>query len=359
MSRLPPPVAEVRGALRTFLAERLDTGDLRPGDLVLAACSGGADSVALASQLGFLAPRMGVRGGLVTVDHQMQPGSGEQAEQVVAVGAELGLDPVVIAPAGADHREGGGGPETTAREVRYAALARAREQHGARAVLLAHTMEDQAETVLLGLARGAGTRAAAGMAPQRGRYWRPLLAVRRAHTEAACRELDLPVWQDPTNRADGPWRTAAGEALPRAALRHRVLPELSRALGQDVIPALARTGGLLREDADLLEALTREHAHLIDVPGTGAPEAVPGAVAAADVDALAELAPPLRRRVLRELLLAAGAPEGQVNLGHARAVEALVTAWRGQRGISVPGGLRAVRSCGRLYIVTPTPQERT
>src|SRR5699024_9919901 len=125
----------------------------------------------------------------------------------------------------------------------------------AHAILLGHTMEDQAETVLLALARGSGTRALAGMVPVRGRLWRPLLGVRREQTEQACRELGLHPWDDPTNRADGPRRTTPGDAPPRAAVAARVLPVLADALGQDPVPALARTAELAAADADHLDSL--------------------------------------------------------------------------------------------------------
>lgn len=363
MAHLPAPIARVRQALRDFLTARFDDGVLEPGDLLLAACSGGADSVALASQLAFLAPRLGLRGGLVTVDHGMQAGSAQQAERVVRLGERLGLSPVISrAVISGTHRVPKDlGPEGAARELRFAALARAQEETAARAVLLGHTMEDQAETVLLGLSRGAGTRAVAGMPAMRGPLWRPLLSVRRAHTEGACEELDLPTWQDPTNAPDGPWRTATGEALPRAALRHTVLPELARALGQDPIPALARTGELARYDSDFLHNAAREHFPLI-TPVTdtkGEKDAPPeGAVVALDVAAANELAEPLRWRVLREFVIRAGAPEEQVSMRHVRAVDTLLTDWRGQRGVSVPGGHQVVRLCGRLYVVTPPDLER-
>src|SRR5699024_10112025 len=176
-----------------------------------------------------------------------------------------------------------------------------------------------------------------------------------------CQALDLPTWQDPTNAPEGPWRTATGQALPRAALRHTVLPELARALGQDPIPALARPGELARYDSDFLQDLASEHFALFtpvaEMEGEGkAPPA--GAVVALDVPAAAGLAEPLRWRVLREFVLRAGAPTEQVSMRHVRAVDALLTDWRGQRGVSVPGGHQVVRSYGRLYVVTPPNLER-
>nr|BFE84646.1 hypothetical protein GCM10020093_072470 [Planobispora longispora] len=151
-----PAVADVRRAVRLALA------DLEPGDLVLAACSGGADSLALAAALAFVAPRAGLRAGLLTVDHGLQEGSARQAAEVV--GLPLGLDPaeVLTVEVGA-----AGGPENAAREARYAALAAAAGRLGAAAVLLGHTRDDQAETVLMRLSRGAGRARSPGC--RRGR----------------------------------------------------------------------------------------------------------------------------------------------------------------------------------------------
>jgi len=361
MAQLPRAVARVRHALREFLTARLGEGCLAEGDLLLAGCSGGADSLALASQLAFVAPRMGMRAGLITVDHRMQEGSGEQAARVIAHGERLGLDPTIRRDVrrgdGAGAAGAGLGPEGAARELRYATFEAVLAETGARAVLLGHTMEDQAETVLLGLARGAGTRTISGIPPIRGQFWRPLLGVRRSETAATCAELGLPVWQDPANAPEGPWLTAQGTALPRAALRHSVLPELALALGQDPVPALARTADLARSDADFLDAAAREHFTLIDEVPVGE-ATVAGATITLAVDGATALADPLRWRLLREFLLRGGAPEGQVSMRHIHSVDALLTNWRGQRGVSVPGGLRVVRSYGRLYIVTPPNLER-
>ncbi len=232
-----PAVAEVRLGVRRSLA------GLAPGDLVLAACSGGADSLALAAALAFEAPRIGLRGGGVTVDHGLQAGSAEQALRVTAVLAALGLSPVLsvrVCPSGP------GGPEAAARAARYRALDDAAGRLGAVAVLLGHTLDDQAETVLLGLARGSGARSLAGMPARQGRYLRPLLTVRRAQTTAACAAQRLEPWDDPHNR---------DPASARARVRHQALPALADALGPGIAEALARTACLLRADADVLDAL--------------------------------------------------------------------------------------------------------
>lgn len=357
MAHLPQPIARVRHALRTFLTTRKSLQVLDDADLVLVACSGGADSVALASQAAFLAPRMGLRAGLVTVDHQMQPGSACQARRVGELGDRLGLDPVDVRTA-QPQESGvvGVGPEGAARQIRYELLTQAASQLGARAVLLAHTMEDQAETVLLGLSQGAGTRAVAGMPQVRDIFWRPLLGVRRQDTARTCQVLDLPVWEDPTNHPQGPWRTASGGPLPRAALRHWVLPKMADALGQDPVVGLARTASLARADADYVDAEASRWFHLIRQPDAQAPQ---GAIVGVGVEDLEALPDALRWRVLRQVMVRSGVDPTRVVMEHVMQLDRLITDWRGQRSVSVPGGRRGLRTCGRLYIVNPTTRENT
>ena len=248
-------VAEVRAAVRGCLA------DLAAGELVLVACSGGADSLALAAATAFAAPRLGLRAGAVTVDHGLQPRSAERAAKVAALLGELGLDPVRSAAVTVPQAgPGAKGPEAAARVARYGALDAAAAEYGAAAVLLGHTLDDQAETVLLGLARGSGGRSLAGMPARRGPYRRPLLAVRRAATAAACAELGLEPWQDPHN---------ADFRFARARVRHQVMPALEAALGPGVAEALARTAGQLRADAECLDDLAFAESGQLRMLATG------------------------------------------------------------------------------------------
>ncbi|MGB6454846.1 MAG: tRNA lysidine(34) synthetase TilS, partial [Streptosporangiaceae bacterium] len=254
-----PAVAAVRRAVRVSLA------DLEPGDLALAACSGGADSLALAAALAFEAPRAGLLAGGVTVDHGLQVGSPARARQVTEVMTALGLSPVLSVAVTVERPGGRGGssprvaaaaaaagasrypgPEAAARNARYAGLEQAAETTGASRVLLGHTLDDQAETVLLGLARGSGARSLAGMARSSGRYLRPLLGIRRDQTRAACTALGLEPWDDPQN---------ADPALTRARVRGQLMPAIAEALGPGVAEALARTADLLRADAEVLDGL--------------------------------------------------------------------------------------------------------
>jgi tRNA(Ile)-lysidine synthase len=322
-----PAVAATRVAVRAALA------GLPPGELILAACSGGADSLALAAALAFEAPRLGLRAGGVTVDHGLQPGSAAQAQTVARALASLGLDPVLsvsaaVAPRGGPASAGYPGPEAAARAARYAALDQAAAAAGAVTILLGHTSDDQAEGVLLGLARGSGTRSLAGMAPRSGRYLRPLLAIRRDQTRAACAALALAPWDDPHN---------ADPAYTRARVRHQLIPQLAEVLGPGIPQALARTAEALRVDADFLDSLAKTEAERI----IGADGAVPAELAGA-------LPAALRTRVLRIAAIAAGCPAGALTARHITALDDLVTHWHGQRWTDLPGGIRGVRRCGKL-----------
>lgn len=344
MSGPHPDVARTRLAVRTALA------DLAPGSLVLVACSGGADSLALAAATAFVAPRLHLRAGAVVVDHALLPASASIAARAAQQCRDLGLDPVEVRQvAVADS----GGVEGAARAARRGALEAVREETGAVAVLLGHTMDDQAETVLLRLARGSGARSLVGMEPVADIIRRPLLGLRRAQLRAACRALDLEWWEDPGNAADGPLRRADGEPLPRAAVRDVVLPALTRALGADPVPALARTADQLREDVWYLEdegwaLLARSVVGSAEVPGR------PGWPAAVDAAGLAAAPGPIRRRAVRYWLVEAGAPAGSLAARHVDGVDDLLLRWRGQVGVDVPGGLR-VRREGERLVLERTP----
>ncbi|WP_106397126.1 tRNA lysidine(34) synthetase TilS [Actinocorallia populi] len=315
-----PAVATARSAVREAL------GGQPPGGLVLVACSGGADSLALAGALAFTAVRMGLRAGGVTVDHGLQEGSSERAGEVVKALSGLGLEPVESVSVSVGRA---GGPEAAAREARYTALDEAAERLGARAVLLGHTLDDQAETVLLGLARGSGARSLAGMAPRAGRYLRPFLGLTRAEVRRACLAMGLAPWDDPHNE---------DPAYTRVRVRREVLPLLERRLGPGVSEALARTAALLREDADALDGWA-----------VRALEEARDFEHALDVRALEGLPPAVRSRVLRRAAVAAGSPAGTLAAVHVAAVDRLVTAWHGQRGVDLPGGVKAIRRYGKLH----------
>jgi len=323
-----PAVAQVRLAVRRSLA------GIGRGELVLAACSGGADSLALAGALAFEGPRLGLRPGAVTVDHGLQPGSADRARELAGVLAGQGLDPVrsvavtVAARGGPPGSLPYPGPEAAARQARYAALDQVAAATGAAAILLGHTLDDQAESVLLGLARGSGARSMAGMPAVAGRYRRPLLAVRRAATRAACTALDLQPWDDPHN---------TNPAFTRARIRAELLPLMAEVLGPGVPEALARTACQLRADADVLDSLAAAESARVTAPD--------GSLPAAE---LARLPAAIRARLLRAAAVAAGVPPGQLSARHVSAMDALVTGWHGQRGTDLPGGVRCWRRYDRL-----------
>ena len=304
MTGPPPATAAVRVAVRRAVAG-LDAP-------VAAAVSGGADSLALAAALGFERPGSYA----LVVDHALQDGSAEVAARAADQCRGLGLEArVLTAPAAVPPGGGSGGPEGAARALRYRLLDAAVADLGLAAVLLGHTLDDQAETVLLGLARGAGARALAGMT-DRPPYRRPLLGIDRATTGAACAEAGLTAWEDPHN--DDP-------SYARVRVRNRVLPVLEVELGPGVAAALARTAALLREDADALDALT---------PDT------------TDVAELAALPAALRTRALKRW--AERQCGSAVTTSHVAALRALVEDWRGQGAVALPGGVRVERRDGRL-----------
>jgi len=293
---------------------------------VLVALSGGPDSLALAAATAFEAPRAGYRAGAVVIDHGLQEGSAEVAERAAGAARALGLEPVLLRRVAVGTA---GGPEAAARDARYAALSAAAEEAGAIRVLLGHTADDQAETVLLGLARGSGPDSLSGMAADAGAYLRPLLSVRRSVTEAFCADSELTPWTDPHN---------SDERFRRVRVRSTVLPVLERELGPGVTEALVRTADQLREDAAALDELAAEWLEEI------AEHAEAGI--ALPVAALATNPAALRQRVLRLAVEA----EFAITLTRAQtlAAAALVTSWHGQAGVDLPG-VRVERRDGLLH----------
>ncbi len=317
--RLDPAVAACRSAVRRCIAE------LPAGGRVLVACSGGPDSLALAAAALWELPRSARGVGVICVDHRLQAGSGARADAVTAWAARAGADP---AEAVAVTVGTAGGPEAAARRARYAALDAAAARHDAAAVLLGHTADDQAETVLLGLARGSGARSLAGMPARRGVYRRPLLELSRATTRAACGALGLAVWDDPHN---------TDPAYARARVRAAALPALETALGPGVAAALARSAALLRDDADALDCW----AHRAAEQGRRADGGL-------DAGELLGLPPAIRRRVLLAAARRAGIPDGRLTAAHLAALDALVTDWHGQGPLALPGSRTVRREYGVL-----------
>ncbi len=295
--------------------------------LVLVALSGGPDSLGLAAALAFEAAKCGVKAGAVIVDHALQPDSADVAERAAVTARSLGLSPVIIERVIVT--ESGAGPEADARDARFAAFERVARDSDALAVLLGHTRDDQAETVLLGLARGSGARSLAGMRGVSTRssllILRPLLDVPRATVAQSCADMDLDPWRDPHN---------SDSRYARVRVRNAVLPVLERELGPGVAEALARTASQLAVDADALDAIATNSLM------------VARRANALDVVTLAGLHPAVRGRVLTTWLRDSGCSE--LTSVHVDSVDQLITRWAGQQGVDVPG-LRVIRR-GALLI---------
>lgn len=311
-------------ATRTAVREALES--LEPGTRVWVACSGGPDSLALTAATAFVARKEGLVAGAIVVDHGIHADSGRIALHALDQCRLAGMAVVHIekVKVGRD-----GGLEAAARAARYEAIGRRMEAEGGinPQLLTGHTMDDQAETVLLGLARGSGARALAGMPPRRGNLVRPFLGLRRSETTAACEALGLKPWYDPSNEPDGGPR--------RSALRGTVMPALAEVLGPGVVPGLARSAALLQADADELERQARS------ALGAGGGDAW-------SVDVLTSLPDAIRGRMLK--MLAEGRGAGPITASHVKAMDALVTSFRGQGPVSLPGGFEARREYGRLIV---------
>ena len=323
---LHPSVATVRVAVRRTLAalvaEQPGRG-LPPDAAVLVACSGGPDSLALLSATVFEGHKLGLRVIGVTVDHGLQEESAAHAERVVAQMAELGSDET--ATARVEVQGGGRGPEAAAREARYAVLDQLVQHFGAIGVLLGHTLDDQAETVLLGLARGSGGRSLAGMRRSFDHYRRPLLDVTRTDTVTACQVEGIEYWNDPHN---------IDPTYARVRVRRKVLPVLEDELGPGVAGALARTADQLRADMELLDQLAQEAYDELREPD------------GLEVKALLDLPLATRHRMLRLAALEAGAIGSELFHVHVLALAQLLSS-RGAGGeVQLPGHVTAYLSSG-------------
>lgn len=281
------------------------------------AVSGGADSMALAAAAWHVGQAQGVSVEAMVVDHGIHPDSAAVARTVVDRLTRLGMSAQSVR---VQVVESGEGLEAAARDARYAALL----SDDPTRVLLGHTLDDQAESVILGLMRGSGTRSVAGIPPRRGPIRRPLLGLRRDTTRRACDEWGLETWHDPAN--DDP-------RFARVRVR-RLLPILEAELGPGIVEALARTAELAGRDADALDELATEiPAYDDDGLSVAAVEPLPSA---------------LRTRIIRAWLARSGVVT--LSLERTTAVDALITSWRGQRGVDLPGGRRVRRQDGRLIL---------
>lgn len=321
--RLTPAIADVRRAVR----ECWERNGVTLGDQVLVACSGGADSLALAAAAIFEGKRAGIKVGAVIVEHGLQAATKQVAADTAKLLSDLGAQPVLVKEVKVGKV---GGPESAARDARYSAIDAALKEVTARFVMLAHTINDQAETVLLGLARGSGNKSLNGMTELTGRYLRPLLQISRAQTEAFCQDSGLAYWSDPHNQ---------DKRYARVRVRESVLPLLESELGPGVVDALARTAAQLQEDELVLAELAKEYfdefvkirATAIEIP----------------VVEFGKMPLAIRHRVLAMALAKMGAAEfARV---HILAVDALVDDWHGQKPLTLPG-VRVERNANQIVL---------
>ena len=313
------PLYQIRLALRTELS------DLTAGDTVIVSVSGGADSSSLAAALLQEAKERAIRVIAVIIDHALQANSADVAQNTKVELSKMGYENIEIKRIKVEVTDG---VEASARRARYAALNEIADSVNAVAIFLGHTKDDQAETVLLGLARGSGTRSLSGMAERIDRYRRPLLSITRKQTEAACKEVGIKFWSDPHNQS---------MEYARVRVREKVLPLMESEIGPGIADALTRSAKLLRDDADALDEWAEEVLGEID----------PNEM---DIEMLASLPRAIRSRVIRRAIYLAGAPSGSLGAEHIEPVEALVTAWKGQGPVSLPGGVTVSRISGRLSL---------
>ncbi|RLP71833.1 tRNA lysidine(34) synthetase TilS [Mycetocola tolaasinivorans] len=317
--------ARIRSAVRSALSERPAAAENATPAPVFVALSGGPDSLALADALAFEARAADIPAGAIVIDHGLQDGSAVVAERAAEVARGLGLDPVVVRRVSVGSE---GGPEAAAREARYVALREIAAEQGADTVLLGHTRDDQAETVLLGLARGSGARSLAGMAPRSGIFARPLLGIDRHDTVASCAAREHTPWIDPHN---------FDHSYARVRVRETVLPLLEAELGPGIVRALARTADQAREDADAFDDMIEEFIEeIVEHAEAGI---------AVSVQALAANPAALRNRIIR--LVAHGEFGVSLERSHTLEIAELVTRWRGQGPLDVPG-IRVHRENGLI-----------
>ena len=328
--------------------------------LVLVACSGGRDSMALAAVSHIVCTSMGVRCGAVIVDHGLQAGSEQVASEAADRCHALGLGPVIMRNATVQAR--GEGLEAAARQARYDELCAAAHESGAIAVLLAHTMDDQAETVLIGLLRSRGVDALAGM-PQvftrsGATFARPLLTLTRAETTGICEDLDVEYWDDPTN-GDAVDGELPNDYPLRSRVRHDLLPAIERFAGFNVTRHFAESAQLARMDKEYLDQrsdeVMGEAVAAVDWPASSAAVSTdaPRACVAGDtndsshgiglmisVRRIAREPEAIRLRVIAHALSQAGVNASAAQIA---AIDRLVVDWHGQGGVSLPRGYSANR----------------
>lgn len=311
-------LSKARSAVRESLAS------LNPGDHVIVAVSGGADSLLLAHCLQLEKSELALSVTAVVIDHQLQAESAYVATAAKSALQKFGIERVEIITVDVVKKDG---IEADARQARYAALNSFADKVSATAIFLGHNEDDLAESVLLGLTQGAGTKSLAGMATYDGRYIRPLLALSREEVIAACAEAKIEYWSDPHNE---------DLRFTRVKIRKQVMPMLESELGPGIKSALARSARIFREDSDALDRLTDEIFATIADP------------ASIEIALLERLPTAVRKRVIRRAAAHLGAT--RISAEHLGWVDALISQWHGQGEVALPSGVTARRESGRLAL---------
>lgn len=328
--RLTPAMADARRMVR----ESLEQVNLAKGDALVLGVSGGGDSIALAAAVGFEAPRMGVTARAVIVDHGLQSGSAEIAAKAQKTCQELGLGAEVVRVEVANT---GQGLEAAARDVRYAALERVRQEIGASWILLGHNLEDQAESVLLGLSRGSGLKSISGMgqADKERRLLRPFLGLSRESLRQACSDQGLDYWDDPHN---------SDYSFTRVRIR-RLLAELETDIGPGISEALSRTAKLAAEAEEFLAEKSDELERQARLE-SGAREV------SYSVAKLSAAHPAVRNKLLHLVAVRAGAKA--VSMSQVETISELITNWHGQKSVTL-SGITVEREGEKIVFKTAQP----
>jgi len=315
-----PPI-ELQNAVQKLLH------DFSPADLVLVGCSGGADSLSLAWCTQVVGKRLDLKVGAVIIDHQLFTNSAEVANKAKEQCVDLDLDPVIIKKV--DVEKTNEGIEAAARVARYKAFEEILKETNATALLLAHTQDDQAETILMRLSRGSGAKSLSGMQAVNGKYLRPFLHIRKKIVHESLKLINLEPWQDPANNDN---------QFLRVKVRNELMPKLIEVLGDSAINSLDKTSQLLRDDNQALEEIAQNYWNTNSEVKTMGLNVL-------DIEKMPKA---IRTRIVKIAALEAGAIPGPLTFEHIEAIDALITNWHGQGNVDLPGFIHAQRSDGRI-----------
>ena len=314
--------------------------------LVLIACSGGRDSLALTALSVIVCASRGIRCGVVIVDHHLQPHSTEIANTAAKHCLQSGIDEKYVYIQSVNVEDSGEGEESAARNARYQAIIDVAKKQQAAAVLLAHTANDQAETVMMGLKDSAGLEAVAGMKAvtlrQNVLFARPLIKLSREDTTGICEDLGISWWDDPTNGDDISQNEELSENYPlRSRVRHTLMPYISRFFNANMVTLLSRGAEIARDDLDYINSQVDEASSQVMEFDKNAK------TVRLKADKLAQYHPSIRRRIIVRALSELGL---RFSSSHVSAVDELCTKWHGQKPFSLPNYYEATRLSRNIVI---------